>query len=60
MFGSIGLLAALAIIFGVLFWSYKSRQELKLQQQIEEDKWLTQQEVAKAEEKERQIAADLR
>lgn len=60
LFGSIGLLAALAIIFGVLFWSYKSRQELKLQQQIEEDKWLTQQEVAKAEEKERsRIAADL-
>ncbi len=60
LYGSIGLLAALAIIFGILFWSYKSRQELKLQQQIEEDKWLTQQEVAKAEEKERsRIAADL-
>ena len=60
LYGSIGLLAALAIIFGVLFWSYKSRQELKLQQQIEEDKWLTKQEVAKAEEKERgRIAADL-
>ncbi len=60
LYGSIGLLAALAIIFAILFWSYKSRQELKLQQQIEEDKWLTQQEVAKAEEKERgRIAADL-
>ena len=60
LYGSIGLLVALAIIFGILFWSYKSRQELKLQQQIEEDKWLTQQEVAKAEEKERgRIAADL-
>lgn len=60
LYGSIGLIAALAIIFAILFWSYKSRQELKLQQQIEEDKWLTQQEVAKAEEKERnRIAADL-
>jgi signal transduction histidine kinase len=60
LYGSIGLLAALIIIFGILFWSYKSRQELKLQQQIEEDKWMTQQEVAKAEEKERgRIAADL-
>lgn len=60
LYGSIGLIAALAIIFAILFWSYKSRQELKLQQQIEEDRWLTQQEVAKAEEKERsRIAADL-
>lgn len=60
LYGSIGLFLALLIIFGVIFWSYKSRQELKLQQQIEEDKWQTQQEVAKAEEKERnRIAADL-
>lgn len=60
LYGSIGLIAALAIIFAILFWSYKSRQELKLQQQIEEDKWQTQQEVARAEEKERsRIAADL-
>lgn len=60
LFGSIGLLLALTIIFIILFWSYKSRQELKLQQQIEEDKWLTHHEVAKAEEKERsRIAADL-
>lgn len=60
LYGSIGIFLAIVIISIILFWSYKSRQELKLQQQIEEDKWLTQQEVAKAEEKERsRIAADL-
>lgn len=60
IYSIIGSIVALAIIFIILFWSYKSKQELKLQQQIEEDKWQTQQEVAKAEENERsRIAADL-
>ncbi len=54
------LLSALAIIFGIIFWNYKKKQELKLQQQIEKDKWHTLQAIAKAEENERsRIAADL-
>jgi signal transduction histidine kinase len=60
LYGSIGLLALGIIIFYLIFSNYRKKQNLKNQLLLKEEKYLSAQAIAKAEENERKrIAADL-
>jgi signal transduction histidine kinase len=60
LYGSIGLLALGIIIFYLVFSNYRKKQNLKNQLLLKEEKYLSAQAIAKAEENERKrIAADL-
>jgi signal transduction histidine kinase len=60
LYGSIGLLVIGIIIFYLVFSNYRKKQNLKNQLLLKEEKYLSAQAIAKAEENERKrIAADL-
>lgn len=60
LYGSLGLMVIGIIIFYLLFSNYRKKQELKNQLLLKEEKFLSAQAIAKAEENERKrIAADL-
>jgi signal transduction histidine kinase len=60
LYGSIGLLVLGIIIFYLVFSNYRKKQNLKNQLLLKEEKYLSAQAIAKAEENERKrIAADL-
>ena len=60
LYGSVGLLVLGIIISYLVFSNYRKKQELKIQLLLKEEKFLSVQAIAKAEENERKrIAADL-